>query len=371
MIELFTAARLLLKNIAVNIIVALLLGVTAFGFGLVYVAVGQVTEYRRLSGELAEADGAYYFEAKKPGEDGYAVIDELEGVENICYAFVMSGIADGLTVNFKVASADLYSAAPLPLASGGYGRSENAINVLATEESGFGAGDSLSVKLYDGTYEVKVSGVIRKDTPLYRFNGFSMPMTFESLFTTEENLSFVVSEDFLPDKIKERAAVSAVAVTFIDGLPRAEYDRQIALLKSKGQVFTLEEMRLNAENTEKSYLNLFLPAVALLAAVTLFSSAASVMISLEKNKKTLNIVKMLGADSKKIFIAVMVYAAILAVVAVIVVCALAALAISVFGIQTAYAVKGFAASSAITVSVYLAAHAVQILAFGEKNRKIV
>lgn len=162
----------------------------------------------------------------------------------------------------------------------------------------------------------------------------------------------------------EDLTVQSVRVRSLDFAGSAKIIKELKALFDTDAVKKAGELSLTND-----FLNN--PVTLLLAAVTLFSSAASVMISLEKNKKTLNIVKMLGADSKKIFIAVMVYAAILAVVAVIVVCALAALAISVFGIQTAYAVKGFAASSAITVSVYLAAHAVQILAFGEKNRKIV
>lgn len=325
MFELVSAHRLFKSNLIINLISATLIGTCIFAYGLVFAAIREVKYARTRCGEIAEAKGVYYYEAYDSLKPRYEIINELYKVKGVCYKGSVSGKADGKAILIESLSSEMYNQMPLELSKGKWPLTtpEDKIYVVATANCGYDVGEEIIIDIEESKLKVYVAGILSDDSDTYRFSGFTKPMTFSALFTEKEDrqgmIYIYVNETFLSKEItKYLSKPNAVVVLFEDDISESEYNDQVQKLESKGNVFTLDEIRKNTMLKEQEYKNLFMPSVSVLSLMAVCSSLAAVLITVKKSEKHLRIMKLIGASPLKVAVTMELLSVIMAVIAVFV-----------------------------------------------------
>lgn len=372
MFEIITAKRLFASNLVINIIVAALLGTTAFAYGCVYAAIQSVRQAETMAGNIADAVGVYYFEPMSfDASARYEIVNGLSDVKAVCYCANTSALSQGRNVNLCIVSEDLYAAAPLPLADGNWlSEDVETINVVATPNTGYEVGSNIEISIAQQSYALRIAGITESNSQIYRFNGFTEPMTFASLFTEYENPTVIVNSAYLPQELVLRyLKPSAVVIVFNDNISEENYLRQINTLKSMGNAYTLDELRQNSELRAAEYRKLFLPCVIILSLVALSSSAAAILITLERSERLLFIVKLTGASPAVTTKALAIFSTALAAVAAIFALLLTAALQSALELKGKAADTGFALSLVIILAIYAVIQSAMIFIYNKKSLK--
>ncbi|MEG1613842.1 MAG: hypothetical protein RR357_06740 [Clostridia bacterium] len=306
---------MLKKKVGLNILVAFLLAVSLVSSIFTFLLIDTAKDSMRMYSALENERGVFFrpaFNSSLYWEEGNPPLLGLENIvsstrdtivkENkydLVSVTVYTNYAEK-TLNFNVKKGKWLSEVATE---------ENIFHAVASESTGYQVGEIINMYYGTGLNEkgkIKIVGIFDKSTKLPEF-GKGPVESFSVLNGKISKPTLIIESKFVKKENEKRFLGNSHFLIFDKELSQSDFNKNIELLRSAGEVIFLEDLFLGSHREIEDNKNMIMPFAILSGVLSIFSLIVIVAIAYDNSKKSLMVLVVCGGKFKDILQSFLVY----------------------------------------------------------------
>ncbi|MEG1613188.1 MAG: hypothetical protein RR357_03375 [Clostridia bacterium] len=305
---------MLKKKVGLNILVAFLLAVSLVSSIFTFLLIDTAKDSMRMYSALENERGVFFHPTIMTSFDWDECKPQIKGLENIASCLYSGAVQEnGCEIKTKNVTSYGEKMFDVKVKKGKWlsevAPEENIFHAVASESTGYHVGDITTLNYDSGLNKkgmVKIVGIFDNSAKLPYF-GKGPVESFSVLNERIKEPTLIIEGKYTNKDDEKYFIANGALLIFDEELSQSDFNKNIELLRSAGEVIFLEDLFLGSHREIEDNKNMIMPFAILSGVLSIFSLIVIVAIAYDNSKKSLMVLVVCGGKFKDILQSFLVY----------------------------------------------------------------